>query len=62
MYHIADLIGNTDIVYLYTINSIVKKIYENWGFTKLERTEDLNLLNKKVRKQEENGCIFMFKN
>ena len=40
----------------------VKKIYENWGFTELERTEDLNLLNKKVRKQEENGCIFMFKN
>ena len=39
----------------------VKKIYENWGFTELERTEDLNLLNKKVRKQEENGCIFMFK-
>lgn len=61
LYHIADLIGNTDIVYLYAINSIVKKIYENWGFTELKRTEDLNLVNKKVRKQEENGCIFMFK-
>ena len=44
------------------INSIVKKIYENWGFTELKRTEDLNLVNKKIRKQEENGCIFMFKN
>lgn len=61
LYHIADLIGNTDIVYLYAINSIVKKIYENWGFTELKRTEDLNLVNKKIRKQEENGCIFMFK-
>lgn len=61
LYHIADLIENTDIVYLYAINSIVKKIYENWGFTELKRTEDLNLVNKKIRKQEENGCIFMFK-
>lgn len=61
LYHIANLIGNTDIVYLYAVNSIVKKIYENWGFTELKRTEDLNLVNKKVRKQEENGCIFMFK-
>lgn len=48
-------------MYLYAINSIVKKIYENWGFTELKRTEDLNLVNKKIRKQEENGCIFMFK-
>lgn len=61
LYHIANLIGNTDIVYLYAVNSIVKKIYENWGFTELKRTDDLNLVNKKIRKQEENGCIFMFK-
>ncbi|WP_296012903.1 hypothetical protein [uncultured Treponema sp.] len=61
LYHIANLIGNTDIVYLYAVNSIVKKIYENWGFTELKRTDDLNLVNKKIRKQEENDCIFMFK-
>ena len=61
LYHIANLIGNTDIVYLYAVNSIVKNIYENWGFTELKRTDDLNFVNKKIRKKEENGCIFMFK-